>query len=188
MLFKNDCLQDLITNFSLPLVVASAHFQGVLNTLRPLIRLINPRTQTQLTAAITIRNPRSESRTEPVGSRAVLSKPRGNGLGLSMRQLDEMLGVSATSMASLERTAIQGTAKIKTLPRALRAMGQDHKISAIPHAVNTAEISLRAKATRQARMIAIEDIETTDLKGQELTEAAQERLLRKVVAGETATL
>lgn len=44
-------------------------------------------------------------------------------LGLSMAGLGDLLGVSATSISSLERNERDGTAKMATVQRALAVMG-----------------------------------------------------------------
>lgn len=109
-------------------------------------------------------------------------------LGMSMDQLGKLLGVSATSIASLERNELRGTVQVKTLRKALKVMGEELKLDVAPSATEPSTALLHESATQRARMVADEVIDTMALEGQSLTASAQERIFRKALAVESAKL
>lgn len=96
-----------------------------------------------------------------------------------MAELGERMGISPTSVSSLERNEASGTAKMETIRRALQAMGMEPVVIAVDSskAVRAEEAALRI-SRRVAR--------TMSLEGQTISDEAVQELYDRVLRRELA--
>lgn len=102
-------------------------------------------------------------------------------LGLSMADLGQRMGISPTSVSSLERNEAAGTAKTGTVDRALKAMGLESMVFVLPS-------DAAAKAREAARKVAHRVEHTMSLEGQALPDEAVERIYERALHQEMAKL
>lgn len=105
-------------------------------------------------------------------------------LGLSMRQLGRLMGVSATSVASLERNEAQGTAQKKNIREALVAMGKDLRLDTLDAEASTTVSMARTRAEKIVRSA----MGSMSLEGQALPPEAFQRLYDRAFRNEIEKL